>query len=151
MTNFYYKNTPDKEGFARSLRRTHEVGFDAIDFCMCPMQRNESELCLDDWEYTLEKLVTIKEELSLDISQSHLPYPATARRRKSAWDPGCEQNEYFRKMTERAVRISGALGVKWAVVHPVEYETLDDELLPEKSSTTRRSTVPWSSLPPLSA
>ena len=31
------------------------------------------------------------------------------------------------------MRISGALGVKWAVVHPVEYETLDDELLPEKS------------------
>lgn len=133
MTNFYYKNTPDKEGFARALRKTHAAGFDAMDFCMCPMQRNDSELCLDDWEYTLEKLVAIKEELSLDIAQSHLPYPVTARRRKSATDPGCEQNEFFRKMTERAVRISGALGVKWAVVHPAEYETLDDELVPDKA------------------
>lgn len=128
MTNLFYENTPDKEGFVRSLRKTHAMGFDAIDFCMCPMQRNQSELCLDDWEYTLERIVAVKEELDLDIAQSHLPYPMVARRRKTPFDPGCEQNEFFRNMTERAVRISGALGVKWAVVHPVEYETLDDEL-----------------------
>lgn len=134
MTSFYYSNTPDKMGYARALEKTHEAGFDAIDFCMCPMQRNETELNLDDWRETLEKIVAVKEKLGLDIAQSHLPYPKIAGRRSSNTDPGCEMNEYFREMTRRSVEISGALGVKWAVVHPVEYENVADELCPEKNA-----------------
>jgi sugar phosphate isomerase/epimerase len=127
MTNLFYPKEPDcTDGFARSLRRTHEIGFDAIDFCMCPMQRGETELCRDDWEAHLEKIVAVRDELKLDIAQSHLPYPKVAVRRKAPTDEGCEQNEYFVKMTERAVRISGALGVKWAIVHPVEAVGADE-------------------------
>lgn len=121
MTNLFYPKDPAvSDGFVQSLRRTHAIGFDAIDFCMCPMQRNETELCRDDWEKSLEKIVAVAEELKLDIAQSHLPYPKVLVRRKYATDDGCEQNEFFVRMTERAVRVSGALGVKWAVVHPVE-------------------------------
>ena len=127
MTNLFYPKEPDcTDGFARSLRKTHEMGFDAIDFCMCPMQRGETELCRDDWESHLEKIVAVRDELGLDIAQSHLPYPKVAIRRKSPTDEGCEQNEFFMKMTERAVRVSGALGVKWAIVHPVEASGADE-------------------------
>ena len=127
MTNLFYPKEADcLDGFARSLRKTHEMGFDAIDFCMCPMQRGDTELCSDDWEAHLEKIVAVRDELGLDIAQSHLPYPKVAVRRKLPTDEGCEQNEYFVKMTERAVRISGALGVKWAIVHPVEASGADE-------------------------
>lgn len=127
MTNLFYPKEPDcTDGFVRSLRRTHEIGFDAIDFSMCPMQRGETELCRDDWEAHLEQIVAVRDELKLDIAQSHLPYPKVAVRRKAPTDDGCEQNEYFMKMTERAVRISGALGVKWAIVHPVEATGADE-------------------------
>ncbi len=127
MTNLFYPKEADcLDGFARSLRKTHEMGFDAIDFCMCPMQRGETELCRDDWEARLEKIVAVRDELGLDIAQSHLPYPKVAVRRKLPTDEGCEQNEYFVKMTERALRVSGALGVKWAIVHPVEATGADE-------------------------
>ena len=127
MTNLFYPKEADcLDGFARSLRKTHEMGFDAIDFCMCPMQRGDTELCRDDWEAHLEKIVAVRDELGLDIAQSHLPYPKVAVRRKLPTDEGCEQNEYFVKMTERAVRVSGALGVKWAIVHPVEASGADE-------------------------
>ena len=50
MTNLFYPKEADcLDGFARSLRKTHEMGFDAIDFCMCPMQRGDTERCRDDW------------------------------------------------------------------------------------------------------
>ncbi len=121
MTNLYMARGKDGEsGYVNALRRTHAAGFDAIDFCMCPMQRGETELAREGWELALAECVAVKEELGLCIAQSHLPYPKTAIRRKSPSDEGCEQNAYFRMMTERCVRISGALGVKWAVVHPVE-------------------------------
>lgn len=120
MTNLFYKDLPTNDGYLRSLRKTHAIGFDAIDFCMCPMQRNEAELCRDGWEAVLEDLCREKEALGLDIAQSHLPYPKVAVRRKLATDEGCELNPFFMEMTDRAVRVSGALGVKWAVVHPVE-------------------------------
>ena len=74
----------------------------------------------------MEKIVAVRDELGLDIAQSHLPYPKVAVRRKLPTDEGCEQNEYFVKMTERAVRVSGALGVKWAIVHPVEASGADE-------------------------
>ena len=127
MTNMFYPKTPNcEDGFVQSLRKTHAIGFDAIDFCMCPMQRNETELCRDDWEAQLERIVAVKEELGLDIAQSHLLYPKVAVRRKSPTDEGCELNEFFMKMNERAVRVSGALGVKWAIVHPVEASGSDE-------------------------
>ena len=132
MTNLFYPKEADcLDGFARSLRKTHEMGFDAIDFCMCPMQRGDTELCRDDWEAHLEKIVAVRDELRLDIAQSHLPYPKVAVRRKLPTDEGCEQNEFFVKMTERAVRVSGALGVKWAIVHPVEASGADEDSFAE--------------------
>lgn len=120
MTNLFYENNPQGNGFVRSLRRTHEMGFDAIDFCMCPMQRGETELCGDDWESRLADICAVQSELGLAIEQSHLPYPKVLVRRKLPTDEGCEQNEFFMRMTDRALRISAALGVKWAIVHPVE-------------------------------
>ena len=129
----FYKDTPDDMGLVNALIKTNQIGFDAIDFCMCPLQRGETELARDGWENVLEKLVAVKEKYGLDIAQSHLPYPKVATRRKYATDEGCEQNEYFKMMTERAVRVSAALGVKWAIVHPVEYETTDSQLLYRES------------------
>lgn len=127
MTNLFYPKTPNcEDGFIQSLRKTHAVGFDAIDFCMCPLQRGDTELARDDWEAKLEQIVAVKEDLGLDIAQSHLLYPKVAVRRKHPTDEGCEQNEYFVRMMERTVRISGALGVKWAVVHPVEADGLGE-------------------------
>ena len=75
----------------------------------------------DDWEALVYEIADEAARLGVEFSQSHLPYPKAATRRKSPADEGCEQNETFIRVTERAIRVSAMLGVKWAVVHPVSY------------------------------
>ena len=120
MTNLFYENREDRRGFLNSVRRTAAVGFKVMDFCMCPMQRRETELVDDDWEALTYEIANEAAKLGVEFSQSHLPYPKPLTRRKKATDEGCEKNEYFEFITERTIRISGMLGVKWAIVHPVQ-------------------------------
>lgn len=120
MTNLYYVNTPDEKGYLNSVVRTSKMGFDVMDFCMCPMQRNETELNGEHWESITYEIANEASKIGVTFAQSHLPYPKSVSRRKTPHDDGCEQNEYFIAMTERAIKISSILGVKWAVVHPVQ-------------------------------
>lgn len=122
MTNLFYENRPDKRGYIESIRRTHAAGFNVMDFCMCPMQREDTELNGDDWESLAYDIADEAAKLGVTFAQSHLPYPKMVTRRRRATDEGCERNERFEELTRRAVRISGMLGVKWAVVHPVMRE-----------------------------
>lgn len=127
MTNLFYEEREDGKNYLNSIRKTHAAGFRVMDFNMCPFQRRETELLGDDWESKVYEIADEAAKLGVEFSQSHLPYPKAAVRRKSAADEGCELNEFFIWVTERAIRISGMLGVKWAVVHPVQ-EIASDEL-----------------------
>lgn len=126
MTNLYYTNSPDKKGFINSIKKLNEVGFKTLDFCMCPMQRGETELNGDDWESIVYDIANESAKLGVEFAQSHIPYPKPNFKRKTPFDEGCEQNEYFVAMTERAVRISAMLGVKWTVAHPVQNTETDE-------------------------
>ncbi|MBQ9080915.1 MAG: sugar phosphate isomerase/epimerase [Clostridia bacterium] len=120
MTNLFYEDREDQKNFLNSVRRTAAVGFKVMDFCMCPFQRHETELLGDDWEAKTYEIANEAARLGVEFSQSHLPYPKPLTRRKTAADEGCEKNEFFMWATERAIRVSGILGVKWAIVHPVQ-------------------------------
>lgn len=120
MTNLFYEKREDKKSYLNSVRRSREVGFRVMDFNMCPFQRRETELLGDDWEALTHEIADEAARIGVEFSQSHLPYPKATVRRKNASDEGCEQNEFFIWATERAIRISAVLGVKWAVVHPVQ-------------------------------
>jgi len=115
-----YQDRADGKGFLNSVKKTRECGFQVMDFNMCPMQRNETELVRDDWKKTVYEIANEAAKLGVTFSQSHLPYSKPVVRRKTPFDDGCEQNEFFEKMTFRAIEISKMLGVKWAVVHPVQ-------------------------------
>lgn len=122
MTNLFYHNRPDGRGYLESVIRTNEAGFQVMDFCMCPMQRGETELNGDNWQELTYAVANEAAKRGVEFSQSHLPYPKAVSRRKTAFDEGCEKNEWFIRTTERCIEISAMLGVKWAVVHPVMYE-----------------------------
>jgi len=120
------KNKEDREAYIKSMRRTKEYGFEVMDLCMCPVQRDEVELCLDDeWEAIAYSIRNESEKLGLPIVQSHLPYP-TRRASKDAYGPEAELNDRFRELVRRCIRVSEICGVKWAVAHPV----FDSEGLP---------------------
>ena len=120
MTNLIYRPAPDGRSFIHAVRLAHKVGFRVMDFNMCPLQRGETELAGDNWQELVYEIADEAAGLGIEFSQSHLPYPKASVRRRSNTDEGCERNEFFMRMTERAVSISGMLGVKWAVVHPVQ-------------------------------
>ncbi len=120
MTNLFYENREDRKNYLNSVRKTRKAGFRVMDFNMCPFQREETELLGDDWEFMVDEIANEAAKIGVEFSQSHLPYPKAASRRKSAFDNGCEQNDRFIFLTERAIRVSAMLGVKWAVAHPVQ-------------------------------
>ncbi len=120
MTNLLMPANPAHgTDYIQSLRRTKEAGFKIIDFNMCAMGRGESELNTYNWERIVYKIKDEAEKLGLEFSQSHLPYPKT-NANKTPFDTGGEQNEFFMQMMEQSIIISSILGVKWAVVHPVQ-------------------------------
>lgn len=119
MVNLFYENTPDEMGFRNSVKRIAGAGFKVMDFTMCAMQRRATELNGDNWESIAYAIADDAAKLGVTFEQSHLPYPKPTIRRNLPDDEGCEQNEYFIEMTNRAIKISSILGVKWAIVHPV--------------------------------
>ena len=116
------KGIQNKNGYADSIRRTAEYGFKVVDLCMCPVQREEVALCLDDcWEEIAYGIRNEAEKCGVRIVQSHLPYP-TRRKSSDAFGPEAELNDRFRELFRRCIRISEIAGAEWAVVHPV-YES----------------------------
>lgn len=117
MTNLFYRFTGSNEAYLESVIKTNEIGFEVMDFCMCPMQRNETELNGENWKYLVDRIANEAAKRGIEFSQSHLPYPKW--KGEDATLEGCEKNEWFIETTHRCIEISGMLGVKWAVVHPV--------------------------------
>ena len=113
------KGIDNKNGYADSIRRAAEYGFGVVDLCMCPVQREEVALCLDDcWEEIAYGIRNEAEKCGIRIVQSHLPYP-TRKKSRDAFGPEAELNDRFRELVRRCIRISEIAGVKWAVAHPV--------------------------------
>lgn len=117
MNNFFFDFKEGKESYLESTIKTNEAGFKVMDFCMCPMQRNETELNGENWKYLVDRIANEAAKRGIEFSQSHLPY--TKWKGEDPTLEGYEKNEWFIETTKRCIEISGMLGVKWAVVHPV--------------------------------
>ncbi len=121
MTNLFHVYRPGEENTVESMRRLHKIGFGVIDLCMCPMQRNEFELCEDEnWERFTDNIGNEAAKLGMTFAQCHPVYARPLCRRKSPEDEGCEKNEYFLKMLDRSLDVASRLGIPWAVMHPLE-------------------------------
>ncbi len=121
MTNLFYTYKPGEENVVASMRRLRDIGFEIQDLCMCPMQRNEFELCEDDnWERFTDNIGNEAAKLGVTFAQCHPVYPRPLFRRKSPEDEGCEKNEFFVKMLDRSLDVASRLGIPWAVMHPLE-------------------------------
>ena len=117
MVNLFYDPANGEDAYLESVRKTREIGFTTMDFVMCGMQRNETELNGDRWEYLTYRIANEAAKLGVEFSQSHLPYYKSKTSDPTA--EGCEKNEFIIATTMRTIEISRMLGVKWAVVHPV--------------------------------
>lgn len=127
MTSFFYREMPDGKNYIHSMRRARTAGFDTLDFNMCQFIKGKGELLGDDWaEKTLE-IAREAERLGIDFPQAHLPFPAPNIRNSNPFGRGGEKNDFTRFCIERAIRAAAILGVRWAVIHPVQNLYSDEQ------------------------
>jgi sugar phosphate isomerase/epimerase len=109
------RETKELTGYVESMNRCLQAGFTVLDFNLCALLRGGTELNGDDWKEKLALIVHEKEKLGLEFVQSHPPY----RPFPGSRFPGPEEETRFNLLTERALDASAAMGVPWAVMHPV--------------------------------
>lgn len=117
MTNLFrnQRGLDTHISYIESMRRCKEAGFDVLDLNMCAMWAGKTEFNNDDWMFQADRVREEAEKLGVVFSQSHPPY----RPHKFPHFEKEEDEEYFNEITRRSIIISGMMGVKWAVLHPV--------------------------------
>jgi sugar phosphate isomerase/epimerase len=132
MTNLFrdQRGSDTLTGYIESMRRCKAAGFDVLDLNMCAMSTGKTEFNNDDWMHQADKVREEAEKLGIVFSQSHPPYRPT----KFPHFKKQEEEDYFNEITRRSIIISGMMGVKWAVMHPVTAfengEYILEEVLP---------------------
>ncbi|MCL2319106.1 MAG: sugar phosphate isomerase/epimerase [Treponema sp.] len=117
------REAKDLIGYVESMNRCVKAGFTVLDMNLCALQRGGTELNGDDWREKLGVICKEKEKLKVEFVQSHPPY----RPFFGFHFPTPEEDERFRMLTKRSIEVSAALGVTWAVMHPVT-ETAGPEM-----------------------
>lgn len=102
--------------YPESVRRCKAAGFDVLDMNMCSMSNAETnELCGENWEQLVDEVIAERDRQGVRFYQSHLPF----RGGHIVKFDDSEQEKFFWDMEHRALEITGRIGAKWAVAHPV--------------------------------
>lgn len=102
-------------GDADAVRILCNCGFDGVDYSMFAMSRDECLLNTPAYEKHVRGLRRIAEDYGKCFAQAHAPFP-------SARDGDDAYNENMFPRLVRALEITGLLGAKICVVHPVQYK-----------------------------
>lgn len=122
-TLFREKRGADEHiSYIESIQRCKETGYSVLDFNMCAMVHNKTELNGPNWEAELEKIKITAQELGVEFSQSHLPYLPGNK----PYPAGSEEEAFFAEITRRSLIASSMLGVKAAVVHPLTEQVVEE-------------------------
>ncbi|MBQ9080297.1 MAG: sugar phosphate isomerase/epimerase [Clostridia bacterium] len=121
MTNVYRwerlnsKNSP----YIKQMRDCAAAGFRVLDLntCFSVHAGQNDDLAADDWEARIEAVGEEAARLGVRFSQMHAPFNGDIF--VCGKQPTAEYVENFRKMSLRAVRAAGKLGIPWVVVHPL--------------------------------
>lgn len=111
-------------GEEKAIQWICEAGFDALDYSMFLMNRKNCDCILNTSEYKkyVLELKKIAESYGKFFNQSHAPFPSYM----------VGEDEYNRDIfpkLQRAIEISGILGIKNIVVHPTDFQVKSKENL----------------------
>lgn len=98
-------------GLSGSMKMIRDAGFDGVDY---QLAYEESLLILqkEDFEQFFKQSKEYADEIGLEISQVHAPYPSWVAHNTD------EDNEKIIDNIQRAIVATGILGSKYLVVHP---------------------------------
>lgn len=101
--------------YKESVRRCYDAGYRVLDVHFCQSLAGRTDLAKDNWQSLIEEVRDEAEKLGIEFSQSHPVFIAT---KDTELKP--EMMENYREMMRRSIIASSILGVKWAVMHPIE-------------------------------
>src|SRR5699024_10452060 len=101
--------------FKESIRRCKAVGFNVLDVNFCQAINGETILVETNWKELIYELKDEAEKIGIEFTQSHPVFLPGRSDRITA-----EMLERYEYLMERSIIASSILGVKWAVLHPVE-------------------------------
>lgn len=116
MTGFFgFKSDGEYTSFSESMKRCKAAGFSVQDICFCRALTGQTELAKDNWKELIHNIGNEADKEGIEFSQSHPVYlPGDLEEQNP------ETLELFKEMMRRSILASSMLGVKWAVLHPVE-------------------------------
>ncbi|NLN64878.1 MAG: sugar phosphate isomerase/epimerase [Clostridiaceae bacterium] len=121
MTGFFgFKSNGEYTSLLESMKRCKAAGFSVQDICFCRALTGQTELAKDNWKELINNIRNEAEKEGIEFSQSHLVYLPGDLEEQSP-----ETLENFKEMMVRSIIASSMLGVKWAVLHPVELRISD--------------------------
>jgi len=98
-------------GTEAAIRLMAEVGFEALDYSMFDLNREDNPVNHDDWESTMVHFRRVAEECGISFNQTHATFPSFK-----------EGDEDYNKANlprlVRAIRATAALGAPLVVMHP---------------------------------
>lgn len=98
-------------GTERAIKLMADCGFDALDYSMFDLTREDNPLTHDDWRERMRSFRAIAEENGLCFNQTHAPFPS--------FKVGDEQyNATTYPQLIRAIEVTAILGAKYVVMHP---------------------------------
>lgn len=110
------RRVADAFGYEKAFEMAVEAGFDCVDISLADMEKDENCLFLQpDALEQCRRLRAYAESLGLDINQTHAPVKGN----HAQWQAG-EKDKVIRRMGQ-SILVSGALGARNVVVHPLQY------------------------------
>lgn len=104
-----------------------EVGYEAVDLTFDRIHNPEFVLFGDDWEQKVDRLAQTSQDLGIEIFQCHTPYIGGGCLRDSATAKTPEKMDAYLETLRRVMVACGTLGVKWAIIHPLNWPELNFE------------------------
>lgn len=121
-TNFFAdRRDGDCTPYVEAMRRCKAAGFNVLDANFCPAFVGKGDLVKENWMEKMAELRNEAEKLGIEFSQSHPVYIPGSIQKQTA-----ETMEVFKEMMRRSIIASSILGVKWAVLHPIEEKILTE-------------------------
>lgn len=127
-------------GYEKALELAKSAGFDAVDFSMEDMVRDDSVLSGEAWREYAEGVRKYADSIGLEINQTHAPFSFSSK----LWKDTDSFEKIILPRIIRSIEISGILGADVAVVHPLHhfiYEGHAEEIF-EKNMEYYRMLIP---------
>lgn len=98
-------------GTEEAIRLMAECGFDAVDYSMFDLMREDNPVNHDGWRERMASFRRIAEENGIYFNQTHAPFPSFKK------DDAAYNDATFPQLV-RAIEATAILGAKHVVMHP---------------------------------